>query len=87
MATVFLNNQGSSEEVVFTKLSSSGRKNNLFSLIMLYNVSDNIRVWHTTLKSLAASAEGVNVLVVFLLCRVGTKECISDVEAQNLASL
>lgn len=39
---------------------------------------------------LAASAGGVNVLVVFPLwfhCRVSTKECTSDAAVQNLASL
>lgn len=35
----------------------------------------------------AASAEGVNGLLDFLLCREGTKECTSDVAVQNLASL
>lgn len=43
VATVFLNNFSSSEEVAFAKWSSSGRRNNPFSLIMLYNVSDNTK--------------------------------------------
>lgn len=35
----------------------------------------------------AASAEGVNELLDFFLCRVGTQERTSDVAVQNLASL
>lgn len=43
VATVFLNNWGSSEEVAFAMWSSSGRRNVPFSLIMLYSVSDNTK--------------------------------------------